>query len=272
MKNPTIGWKACAQAVGLALLFVLALPLGGFAATLDTDHITKVVIAIAEPEYGTSETLPALAKEIWSAELGYQVTVTGDPQNHQIDGLVEALKSADVLVLSVRRQALPKEQLQAIREYLALGKPLLAVRTTSHAFFAKGKHPAGHVEWPEFDAQVLGGNYHGHFSKTADSQIYAVESAEEHPILSGVELPLTTPGSLYQTKPLAKTATPLLLGKTEGEEEQPVAWVNLHGKSRIFYTSLGHASDFEQPAFKQLMANAMTWLRESPITCFRRGD
>ena len=63
-------------------------------------------------------------------------------------GLIEArLQTADLLVLSVRRQALPEADLAALKKYLAAGKPLMALRTSSHAFDAKGKVPAGHAEW-----------------------------------------------------------------------------------------------------------------------------
>ncbi len=239
--------------------------IGGKPFAFKWDVPTKVVIAIAEPEYQTWETLPALAKKIWTRQRGYEVTVViGDAEKHDIPGLTEALKHADVLVLSARRQALPKDQVQAIRDYLAAGKPLLGIRTSSHAFAARGKGPKNHVEWPEFDPQVLGGNYHGHYGNHDPSEITAVEGATEHPILAGVTLPFSSTGSLYKNHPLAQNATPLLMGTIEGDRSEPVAWTHSFGESKVFYTSLGHESDFQQPTFEKLLWNAMEWMRVLP--------
>ncbi len=239
--------------------------IGGEPFTFKWDVPTQVVIAIAEHEYETWETLPALAKKIWTEQRGYEVTVLiGDPKKHDIPGLTEALKDADVLVLSVRRQALPADQLQAVRHHLATGKPLLAIRTSSHAFYARGKGPAGHAEWLEFDAQVLGGNYQGHFGNHDPAQVTAISQAAEHPILAGVTLPFSTQGSLYKNNPLAQTSTPLLMGTLDNGHAHPVAWTHAFGTSKVFYTSLGHVSDFQQPAFEKLLWNAMEWMRVLP--------
>ena len=113
------------------------------------EPLKRLIIAIAEPGYNTPVTLPAFAKKFWTKELGYDVTIIiGDPKKHDLTGLDEALKDADVLVTSVRRQALPAAQLTALREFLAAGKPLLAIRTSSHGFTAVGKGPAGNPEHP----------------------------------------------------------------------------------------------------------------------------
>lgn len=242
---------------------------GGEAFVFKWDVPTKVVIAIAEPEYKTWETLPALAKKIWTRQRGYETKILiGDPKKHDIPGLAEALKDADVLVLSVRRQALPKKQLQAIRDHLAAGKPLLGIRTTSHAFTLRGNAPKGmddRAQWPEFDAKVLGGNYHGHYPNNKPYKVTPADGAQPHPILADVEMPHTTMGGVYKNIPLAKGTTPLLIASIKGAAKpEPVAWVNKFGKSKIFYTSLGDPSDFENPAFEKLLWNAMEWMRLLP--------
>ncbi len=237
----------------------------GKAFTFQWDKPTRVVIAIAEPEYKTWDTLPALAKKIWTTQRGYEVTVLkGDPQKHNIEGLTAALKDADVLVLSVRRQALPADQLGAIRKHLQAGKPLLAIRTSSHAFDARGKGPEGHAEWPKFDPEVLGGNYKGHYGRGIETKVTAAEGAAKHPVLKDVKLPFASGGSLYKAQPLVAEATALLHGAIPGKDAEPVAWTHMYGKAKVFYTSLGHESDFKQPAFEKLMWNAMEWMRELP--------
>jgi type 1 glutamine amidotransferase len=67
-------------------------------------------------------------------------------------------------------------------------------------------------------------------------------------------------GSLYKVRPLAKTTTALLIGTIPGKPSEPVAWVNTPKEGgRVFYTSLGHEEDFQQPAFNRLLANAVRW-------------
>src|SRR5262249_12590942 len=73
--------------------------------------------------------------------------------------------------------------------------------------------------------------------------------------------PLVGNGSLYRVRPLAASATPLLIGSIPGKPDEPVAWINQRadgGKS--FYTSLGHADDFSEPAFRAMLVAAMHWL------------
>jgi type 1 glutamine amidotransferase len=73
-------------------------------------------------------------------------------------------------------------------------------------------------------------------------------------------------GSLYVVRPLAETTQPLLIGSIEGKEPEPVAWTNLAGPhtARVFNTSLGHWDDFENPAFKKLLVNCITWAIADP--------
>lgn len=253
MNIRTAPFSACCLAI-----FTLA---GGAALA---DQETRVVVAIAEPGYGTEKTLPALAEKIWTKDKGYQVEVIiGDPKQHDLVGLAEALEDADVLVTSVRRQALPKDQLQAIRDHLAAGKSLLAIRTSSHGFTALGKGPEGHAEWATFDREVLGAAYETHAGNDLLATFTAAAGAIESPLLDGVELPFSSGGGFYFSTPLAETATPILMGKLDGMALEPVAWTNRYGanEARVFYTCLGQEEEFGLPAFQTLLANAMEWLR-----------
>jgi nicotinamidase-related amidase len=239
--------------------------IGGVPLKFKWDVPTKVVVAIAENGYGTAQTLPALAKNIWNADRGYEVKVIqGDPDKHNLRGLPGALKDADALVLSVRRQALPAAQLKAIRDFIARGKPVLALRTTSHGFDALGKGPTGNAEWKGFDVDVLGGGHKKHEGHKLTASFHAADGVSDHEILKGVELPYSAGGGLYMTLPLADSATPLIIGTMAGYDPTPVAWTNTYGDSRIFYTSLGQTEDFAQPAFQRLMRNAMDWLQTLP--------
>ena len=43
------------------------------------------------------------------------------------------------------------------------------------------------------------------------------------------------------------------------EHDEPVTWTRTHAGGRVFYTSLGHQEDFEEPSFLRLLANAVLW-------------
>ena len=229
----------------------------------------RVVILIGEDEYKTWETLPAFA-ERELAPRGYKVRViqqdTAD--KHRFPGLVEALTEADLLIVSVRRRSPPTDQLDAIRRHLGHGKPLLAIRTASHAFAVRGadqeelaKHPE-RAEWLEFDREVLGGNYSGHHGAGPITTITLATGGENHPIAEGLEFgEWRSEASLYKSGPIVAEARALLIGEIPGRPPEPVAWIHLYGgrKARVFYTSLGHESDFANPQFRRLLVNAVAW-------------
>lgn len=252
--------------LSLGFFFVFSFFLFSCTADQSKEKLVNVVIAIAEPGYNTPETLPALAEKIWTEERGYQVAIIiGDPEKHDLAGLPEALKEADVLVTSVRRQALPEAQLTALREYLAKGKPLLAIRTSSHGFTAVGKGPPGNPEWPTFDTEVIGAAFKTHAGNDKIATFTAVKGAESHPILKGVTLPFSSGGGIYFSSPLGKMTKPLLIGSIPGMDPEPVAWTNVYGpnKGKVFYTSLGQEEEFAQEPFQKLLSNAMVWLMDS---------
>jgi type 1 glutamine amidotransferase/nicotinamidase-related amidase len=219
-----------------------------------------VVFMIGEREYLTHESLPAFAeKQLAPRGIRYTIIKKKKKDKNNFPGLA-ALKTANLLFVSVRRRSLPAEQLKLVRDFMASGKPLVGIRTASHAFHTKGKHPEGHAEWQSFDADVLGGNYHGHHANNIKSQLTLAPQAGEHPILNGVSVnSFQGNGSLYEVSPLAKTTTALVIGKIEGQPAEPVAWTHLFGKSRVFCTTLGHVDDFRSDDFNRLLVNAVFW-------------
>ena len=147
-----------------------------------------VVFMIGEREYETKTTLPEFAKkQLEPRGVRFTIIHADEADKNNFAGLA-ALKTADLLLVSVRRRSPPKEQLDLVREFVAAGKPVVGIRTASHAFHTKGTHPDGHDEWQEFDAEILGGNYHGHHANGITSVLKAADGAQGHPILAGVSL------------------------------------------------------------------------------------
>lgn len=225
-----------------------------------------VVFMIGEDEYETNVTLPKFAQQQLEPR-GIRCTIihSDEADKNNFAGLT-ALKTADLLFVSVRRRSPPKDQLDLVREFVAAGKPVVGIRTASHAFHTKGTHPEGHDEWQEFDAEILGGNYHGHHANGITSVLKVADGMQEHPILAGVPVDsFVGSGSLYLVSPLAKTAKPLIIGSIPDHPAEPVAWTHQHGDSRVFYTSLGHVSDFQNEAFNKLLTNAVIWALARPV-------
>ncbi len=222
-----------------------------------------IVFLLGEKEYKTLETVPAYFDSSLKTK-GFTATfITAPPEEGQRDdfsGLAEALEKADLCFISVRRRAPATKDMQAMKKFVADGKPIVAIRTSSHAFHLRGKPaPEGSELWEAFDPEILGANYHGHYGNEL-ATISVASKAANHPILSDVG---TIPASdkLYEPRPLADSAMVLLLGTIDGKESEPVAWTHRAGekKARVFYTSLGQKSDFENKEFRALLSNAINW-------------
>lgn len=203
--------------------------------------------------------------------LGHHVTILeGDqPRKHHFEGVVEALKQSDLLVLFSRRRFPPKEQMAAIRAHLDAGKPLVGIRTANHAFCPRPNEviEEGLTPWPDFTQQVLGGENTGYETKGLPYTVDIAPGAENCALLKGVN-PARILGhqSLYKVLPLRTDVTPLLLGKTTVDTSvpQPIAWIRTYGpnKARIFYTSLGTPEDLGIPDVRQLIVNAVQWTKD----------
>lgn len=238
--------------------------ISGTAYRFPTDR-RSLLIVIGDDEYKTEVTLPAFAKQELEPR-GFQVKIIhADSANpNDFPGLTDAVRAADLVLVSVRRRTPIKDQLEAIRTHVAAGKPIVGIRTASHAFSLRDKKPLPDNvgSWPEFDASVLGGHYAGHHPDGPKSALSVAPGAKEHPVLRGVDLSqFAGTGSLYRNVPLAGSTTPLLLGTIPNQPAEPVAWTNTAraGRGRVFYTSLGHAADFDNPAFRKLLLNGICW-------------
>ncbi len=233
------------------------------------DDRKHLVIVMGEREYETADTLPKFALEELGKDFKISLVFADVENKHHFPGL-EVIRDADVVLLSVRRRNLSTEQLALFRDHLGAGKPLVGIRTASHAFHQnkEEKLPEGLDEWRDFDPSVLGGNYHGHHANDITTFAQVAKDAGAHPVLAGVDdRRFQTYGSLYEVRPLEKGTTVLMNGNAQGiSEGEPVAWTNTGpGGGRVFYTSLGHPYDFTITDFRTLLRNAIYWAVEEEV-------
>ena len=115
-----------------------------------------------------------------------------------IPGL-KALGNADLMVIATRFRNLPDEQMKEIDDYLRSGRPVIGMRTATHAFKVPKDSPYAHYsfnyhgdkqEWTQgFGRVVLGEtwiSHHGHHKHESTRGILAPE-VKGHPILRGIE-------------------------------------------------------------------------------------
>ncbi len=232
-----------------------------------SDQQKNIVMLIGDDEYKTEVTLPAFAEtDLKPLGLNVQIIHADAKDKNQFPGMAEAVKNADVVLVSVRRRTPPKAQLDALKAHVAAGKPLVGIRTASHAWSVRTAKEAEPLEklglatWDKFDADVLGGHYTAHHGDGAKTSVVFAEGSTTHSILRGVG-EIIGNGSLYKVSPLLTKDVPLLIGKVPDQNAEPVAWTNRSGEkqARVFYTSLGHAQDFENPAFRKLLQNGILW-------------
>lgn len=160
---------------------------------------------------------------------------------------LEELDNCDVAFVFFKRMSLKGEQLERFQKYVRSGKPIVAVRTASHAV----------QTWLEFDRAILGGNYLGHYDKEPATTIEVTTAGKSHPIVKDVTL-TSAPGPLYKNTGHADDITVLLTGSNPGRVE-PLAWTREVKGGRVFYTSLGDAKTFDDPQFRRMLAQAIFW-------------
>jgi type 1 glutamine amidotransferase len=135
-----------------------------------------IVLISGDEEYRSEEALPQLAK-ILSKHHGFHCTVLFaiDPKDGTINPNIrdnipglEQLKSADLMIIFTRFRDLPDEQMRYIAEYIDAGKPVIGLRTATHAFDCKqhktyGKYTWNSKEWDGgFGRQILGETWISH--------------------------------------------------------------------------------------------------------------
>ncbi len=291
-------WASCLIVLGSVLGFVIpgraADPWVVYQGHDGPGKGKHIVLVSGDEEYRSEEVLPQLGK-ILACRHGFQCTVlfavdpatgTINPKNcNNIPGL-EALKTADLMIIFTRFRDLPDEQMRHIAEYVDAGKPILGIRTATHAFsIPAGKTYAKYSfqskEWDGgFGRQVLGEtwiNHHGAHGKESTRGIIAPD-AENHPVVRGCE-DIWCPTDVYAVRlPLPAGCKPLVMGQVlagmtptdkplagpKNEPLMPIAWVKTYqgasGQSgRVFTTTMGSGKDLLSEGLRRLLVNAAYW-------------
>ncbi len=258
----------------------------------------KVVLVSGDEEYRSEEALPQLAK-ILARHHGFDCTVvfaidpatgTINPNtNDNIPGL-EKLGNADLMVIATRFRNLPDEQMKHVDAFLKAGKPVVAMRTATHAFNIPEGRTYRRYSWDfpgegfaqGFGRQVLGEtwiSHHGGHGSESTRGLLAPD-AKDHPILRGIkDGEIWGPTDVYGVRlPLPGDSKPLVLGAVlagmkpdsppvtgeKNEPMMPVAWTKSYSveggpKGRSFTTTMGAATDMTAEGTRRMLVNACYW-------------
>ena len=194
------------------------------------------------------------------------------------------------MVIASRFRNLPDEQMKHVVQYLDAGKPVVGLRTATHAFnipdgatYAKyGWKYAGKDYEKGFGKQVLGETWVAHHGKHKfeSTRGLIAPDAKDHPIARGIkDGDVWGPSDVYTvTLPLPGDSQPLVLGEVltgmnhddrpvsgpQNDPKMPIAWVKTYdagaGKpGRAFTSTIAGGQDFECEAVRRLFVNACYW-------------
>ncbi len=257
----------------------------------------RIVLISGDEEYRSEEALPMMAR-ILANRHGFTCTVLfaiGDDgfvdpnRRDRIPGLVHLAK-ADLMLIATRFRGLPPDSMRHIDTYLRSGKPVVGMRTATHAFelphdseFGYFSHDyAGEEYEGGFGRRVLGErwvNHHGEHGRQSTLGIL-VPTEREHPILRGIhDRDIWGPTDVYEVRlPLPGDSRPLVLGEVlsgmsresppvegaKNDPRMPIAWTKTYtwqgGPSgRVFATTMGASQDLESVGLRRLIVNGCYW-------------
>ena len=265
-----------------------------------------IVFITGDEEYRSEEGMPQLAR-ILAKHHGFRCSVlfsiddeTGEINPDVLDNIpgLEKLARADLMCIFTRFRDLPDEQMKHVVDYVESGRPIVGLRTATHAFRMKNhktyeRYSSFNRDWPGgFGKQILGETWvahHGGHGWQATRGIVAPGQAE-HPILRGIEDgDVWDPSDVYTVRlPMADGIVPILLGQVVGgmgfddepagsevdkktgetrdknDPMMPLAWcrempLEEGGVRRVFTTTMGASQAFAHEGSRRLIVNACYW-------------
>ncbi len=250
-----------------------------------------IVFVTGDEEYRGEESMPQLAK-ILAVHHGFRCTVlfavnkeTGEIDPQTVDNIpgLEALETADLMVMFLRFRQLPDKQMKYIMDYTNSGKPIVALRTSTHPFNYKNSG-SPYAKWsfrskdPKggYGRKVLGETWINHYGRhqVESTRGLIAEGVEDHPIVKGIDS-IWGESDVYGITTLSGDSKPIIMGQVlkgmspddppnPDKKLVPVAWTKTYtspqgNTSRIFTTTMGHSFDFLSEGFRRLMVNACYW-------------
>ncbi len=251
-----------------------------------------IVFLVGDEEYRSEDSMPQLAK-ILAVHHGFKCTVlfainkeTGEIDPKTLDNIpgLDTLETADMMIMFLRFRELPDEQMKLIIDYTNSGKPIMGLRTSTHAFNYRKSKDSPYAKYSfrskEFDGgygrQVFGETWINHYGRhqVESTRGLIVQGMGNEVIAKGVD-DIWGESDVYGLTTLAGDCKPLVMGQilvgmdpddkpNTKKKVVPVAWTKTYtgdkGKTaRVFTTTMGHSFDFLSEGFRRLVVNACYW-------------
>lgn len=254
-----------------------------------------VVLLAGDEEYRSEEGLPQLARIL--ARQGFKCTVLFsindkgeiDPDTQTNQPGLESLKQADLCVMLLRFRQWPDAQMKHFVDYYQSGKPIIALRTSTHAFNYPADSTSQYVKfgWQSatwkggFGKQVLGENWVSHWGNHGSQATRGIVTDTNHPVMRGVGT-MFGPSDVYEVH-LPPDAHVLARGEVvEGMKQEdgaatgrkktvtgveqglndpmmPIAWTRSGVKNRLLVTTMGAATDLLDENLRRMLVNGAFW-------------
>lgn len=250
-----------------------------------------IVLIAGDHEYRSEEALPQLGK-ILSEHHGFKCTVlfpinpkTGEVDPESVTNIpnLEALETADLAILGLRFRNLEDDQMKLIVDYAEAGKPMLAMRTSTHPFNIPEGRKYHKYTWNNKDSafaggfgkQILGETWVSHHGKHGSESTRGLVADADHPIARGIkDGDIWGPTDVYEVKlPLSGDGHAIVKGQIlsgmssddtpvaddRNDPLMPIAWTRTYKGGRVFTTTMGSADDLPSEGVRRLLVNATFW-------------
>ncbi|MDB6175417.1 MAG: hypothetical protein JWL59_4728 [Chthoniobacteraceae bacterium] len=159
---------------------------------------------------------------------------------------------------------------QALLDYVAGGKGFIGSHSASDTFHTNNESKKGPDRYKNFGpladpyVRMLGGEFIKHGAQQ-NARMRSVDS--KFPGFDKVGAGFDMQEEWYSLKDFSDDLHVLLVQETDamkGIEYQrpafPATWARMHGKGRVFYTSMGHREDvWLNPLFQELLIGGIRW-------------
>jgi hypothetical protein len=251
-----------------------------------------IVLLAGDEEYRSEESMPMMARLLqrhgFKCTVLFSVNDKGevDPDSAASVTNPEAMDSADLIIMALRFRNWPEAAMAKFDAAVRRGVPLVALRTSTHAFkISEG--PWKH--YTDFGENVLGEEWVTHWGhhKVEATRGVIEPSAKDHPVLRGVtdvfgnsdvyeayppaDATILLRGAVLTgmnaTDPLATSVKKRVTDKAEqpiNEPMMPVAWsreVKNGGvtTNRVVTTTMGSATDLANEGLRRFVFNSVCW-------------
>ena len=156
----------------------------------------------------------------------------------------KTLADYDGLIIYANTTQIGQDQEQALLDFVAGGKGLIALHCASYCFLNSPKY-----------VELVGAQFQKHGTGTFRTQLVAAE----HPIMRGFG-GFESWDETYVHIKHNETNRTILEYRVDATGKEPWTWVRTHGQGRVFYTAWGHDQrTWGHPGFQNLVERGIRW-------------